>query len=93
MKCEEGSDHNYRPASVIFAKDANGVAFRGGGAAWHAAAKFSVFVCTRCLDTKEVCIAPVLQVRGGPQFPKMDKLPRQEVAPKGRPLYDPRSGR
>jgi hypothetical protein len=82
VNCEENG-HYYRPASVVYAKDAAGIPFRGGNG-WHAAAKYAVFVCSRCLDAKEIEIAPVLEVRGNPDSGRKQEL----AAPKGKPLYD-----
>jgi len=83
--CEQNG-HNYHQSNVVYAKDSSGVAFRGGGAQWHEAAKYSVYVCGRCADTKEICVSPRLVIKPGaaPQVPEKDK---QLQAPKGKPIF------
>jgi hypothetical protein len=70
-KCE----HHYHASNMVYAKDSAGIPFRGGN--WHAAAKYTVFVCGKCLDTKEVCIAPPLTVKPAAPF-QQDKLSKAE---------------
>ncbi len=54
--------HNYHHVGYVFARDARGIAFRGGRE-WHGEAKFAVLVCGKCGETIERQIGPPLEDR------------------------------
>jgi hypothetical protein len=64
--CEEHG-HFFHSSGVVFARDAQGVAFRGGPD-WHGARKYMVYLCNRCLMPVEVKITPHLEQRKGQPF-------------------------
>ena len=59
--CDEHG-HFFHSGGIAFARDAQGVAFRGGPD-WHSARKYAVYVCQRCLLRIEVKISPVVEQR------------------------------
>jgi hypothetical protein len=61
MDCVNGSVHNFYRTDYVFARDLNGVAFRGHG--WATAPKYTRAFCQHCGQTIEIQICPPIEVR------------------------------
>lgn len=65
--------HEYVSSCTQFARDRQGLAFKGDGA--DRAAKHQVWVCRKCGSCLEVCIIPKLELKN-PRLP----MPSQKFA-------------
>lgn len=60
LTCSEDG-HFYHSFPYTFARDKHGNAFRGEG--YQKAAKFTTLYCSRCGQTREIQIAPYLEIK------------------------------
>ena len=59
--CVGDGIHQYYRTDYVFARDTNGVAFRGHG--WMTAPKYMRAFCQRCGTTIEIQVCPSIEIR------------------------------